>query len=161
MAAIGTSTKVTFNMIDHSGEPTRSVLHFVAMEDDGSNLATILTAVGVAQAAILAASDCNHVSTIISVETDTTAAVPPSTVTAQREIAVRVKMVGADTNEITSFTVPGPATGFYPPTGVKGDYIPLDNAVFSVLITAMEAILKTPGGEDVEVVEGRLVGRNS
>jgi len=155
------ATRVTFNLIDHSGEMTKTVVWLEDIAGDGSNWADILVSVGLMEAALLVATECNHVSTVINYETGNTPAVPPAEVIAQREIAIRVKMVDVSTGDYTSFTVPGPAEGFYPPTGVKGDYIPLSNAIFAALILVLEANLVSPDGNAVEVVEGRLIGRNS
>jgi hypothetical protein len=153
--------QVSFNLIDHSGERTATHVNVEDIESDGSNMATVLASISALQVALLLATDCNHVSTTFTMTTDTSIATPPATVTAQREIAVRVKMVDNVNNKPTSFTVAGPATTFYPPTGVPGDYIPLDNAIFAALITVLEANLTSPDGNPVTVVEGRLIGRNS
>jgi hypothetical protein len=87
--------------------------------------------------------------------------VPPSTATAQREIAVKVKYIDTVTNKPYFFTVGGPAVTFYPPQGVPGDYIPLNNVVFAAFITVLETNLVSPVGNPIQVVEGRLIGRNS
>jgi len=153
--------EVSFNLIDYSGERTSTKMNVEDLEGDGSNMAAVLTSIGLLQTALLLATDLNHVSTTFTMTTDTTTATPPSTATAQREIAVRIKYVDDVTNEAGSFTVGGPAVTFYPPQGVPGDYIPLDNAVFEAFITVIEANVVSRAGNAITVVEGRLVGRNS
>lgn len=153
--------EVRFNLLDYSNERTATIVNVEDIEGDGSNMAAVLTSIGALQTALLLTTDLNHVSTSFSQVTDTTVATPPSTATAQREIAVRIKYVDTVTNKPYSFTVGGPAVAFYPPQGVPGDYIPLDNAIFAAFITVLEANLVSPVGNPIEVVEGRLVGRNS
>jgi len=152
-------TKVTFNLIDYSGERTSTSMY--VEELDATNYADVVAAAGALQTALLVATDCNHVSTIFSVETDNNIAIPPATVTAQREIAIRIKYVDAVTGDVGSTTVPGPATTLYPPQGVKGDYVPLDNVIFSAFIAVIEANAVSRLGNSIEVVEGRLIGRNN
>lgn len=155
------ATQVTVNLIDHSGEMTRTQFYLPDIESDGSNWGDVTDAIALLQAALLVATDCEHVSTTISVPYATASGTPPATVTAQREIAVRVKLRDTVTGGTNYVTVPGPVTGFYPPTGVKGDFIPLDNVIFAAYILVLEANLVSNLGNPVEVVEGRLVGRNS
>jgi len=153
--------EVSFNLIDYSGERTSTKVNVADIAGDGANMAAVLSSISALQAALLLTTDCNHVSTTFSQTVDTTVATPPSTATAQREIAVKVKYVDNVTNSVHFFTVAGPAVTFYPPQGVPGDYIPLDNTVFDAFITVLEANLKSPAGNAITVVEGRLIGRNS
>jgi hypothetical protein len=131
------------------------------LESDGSNYEDITDALALLQAGLLVATDCAHVSTTLTIPYDTGSGAPPATVTAQRELAVRIKYRDAVTGRIEHATVPGPITTFYPPTGVKGDYIPLDNVVFAAYIILMEANMVSQDDNAIEVLEGRLTGRNS
>lgn len=153
------ATKVSFNLIDYSGEQTSTQVYVEEM--DSSNYDDVVSAVDALQTALLLATDCNHVSTSISLLTDTTPAVPAPIATAQREIAIRVKYVDAVNGRYGNFTVPGPAIGFYPPQGVKDDFVPLNNLIFSAFIGVIEANMVSRDGNSIEVVEGRLVGRNN
>lgn len=155
------STKVTVSLIDHSAELTRTQFYLDDIAADGSNWASITAAIDLLVAGLLVATDCDHVSTTVSVDYDFGDGVPPATVTAQREIAIQVTYRDTVTGEKGRFTVPGPVTGFYPPTGVKGDYIPLDNVIFAAFILVIEANMVSRDGNAIEVVEGRLIGRNS
>ena len=155
------ATKVSINWIDHSGEKTRTQFYVPAVAGDGANWAALLTSIGLLTAAAEVASDCGHLNTTLSVETEESNEAAPSTVTAQREIAVKISYTDDVTGDPGSFTLPGPVVGLYPPTGVPGDYIPLDNAVFSVFIAVIEANMKSRAGNAITVTEGRLVGRNS
>lgn len=153
------ATKCTFNLIDYSGERTSTQVNLLDLT--AANFDSVVASAAALQAALLLATDCNHVSTVISIETDENTAVPPSTVTAQRELAIRVKYVDTVNGETGYLSVPGPDTGFYPPQGVKGDYVPLDNLIFAAFIAVMEANMVSRDGNGIEVVEGRLVGRNN
>lgn len=155
------ATQVNVVLIDHSGELTRTVFWLEELESDGSNYGDITDEIDLLVAALLVATDCEHVSTNISIAYDEGSGAPPATVTAQREIAVRLKYRDTVTAKYHTTTVPGPVTTFYPPTGVKGDYIPLDNVVFAAYILVIEANMVSPEGNAIEVIEGRLVGRNS
>jgi len=157
------ASKVTISMVDHSGEITKT--QFYVEELDASNFDELFNAVtgkvSLMQGALMVATDCEHLSTSLSYESDTGTGEPPSTVTAQREIAIRIKYRDDTTNDVGYITVPGPVVGFYPPTGVPNDVIPLDNAVFSVFILVIEANAVSKAGNAITVVEGRLVGRNT
>lgn len=157
------ASKITVTMVDHSGELTKT--QFYVEQLDATNYDELFNAVtgkvSLLQGALMAATDCEHVSTTLTHESDTGTGVPPSTVTAQREIAIRVKYRDTVNNDIGYITVPGPVTGFYPATGVPNDIIALDNVVFAAFITLIEANAVSRDGNSINVVEGRLVGRNS
>jgi hypothetical protein len=156
-------TTVSVNLIDHSGEPTRTKFYVETLDDTNYDALfdPITGSVSLLQAALLVATDCEHVSTVASVEMEPGTGVPPATVTAQREIAIRVSYRDTVNGRKGSFTVPGPITTFYPPTGVPDDIIPLDNVIFAALILVIEANAISRDDNPIEVVEGRLVGRNS
>lgn len=153
-------TMVSVNMLDHSGEPTRTQFAVGELLADGTNWAAITASIDLLVAGLAVATSCIRVNTTISMEYNTGLGTIPITVTAQREIAIRVKFRDAVTGEFGFVTVPGPIVTFYPPTGVKGDYIPLDNVVFAAYIALMESDMVSRDGNAIEVVEGRLVGRN-
>lgn len=157
------ASKVTISMVDHSGEITKT--QFYVEQLDSTNYDELFNAVtgkvSLMQGALMVATDCEHLSTSLSHESDTGTGVPPSTVTAQREIAVRIKYRDTTTNDVGFLTVPGPVTTFYPPTGVPGDVIPLDNTVFAVFILVIEANIVSRLGNAIQVIEGRLIGRNT
>lgn len=154
------ATHVSVNLYDHSGEVTRCQFFVPAILADGSNYGAVNTAIDNLRTALLVATDCSHINTTISIQQATGTGALPAAVTAQREIAVRIKYRDQITGEIGFVTCPGPDTLFYPPQGVKGDFIPLDNAIFAAFILVIEANMKSPAGNAVDVLEGRLVGRN-
>jgi hypothetical protein len=152
-------TQLTFNMIDHSGEKSRTKVYLEEIEGDGSNWDDILTSEGLLRTALYLTTDMAEVSSDVSIAVHEGDGVPPSTVTAQREWAIRVKYRDAVNGRYGHFTVPGPKTTFYPPTG--SDVVPLDNVIFEAFITVLEANLLSRDGNAINIVEGRLIGRSN
>lgn len=151
------ASKVHFGMIDHSGEACGPSLFF---DDTGApDYTDVDTAAGLVQTALAILTDCNLTNTTLSAVLDTTSPVVPATVTAQREIAVRVIYRDTVTGKAERFDVPGPATTFYPGTGT--DVIPLDNVIAAAFIAVFEAECVSQAGNPVEVTKIYLVGRNN
>ena len=152
-------TTLTFNMIDHSGEKSRTKVYLEELLGDGSNWDDILVTEGLLRTALYLTTDMAEVGSDASVAIHTGAGTPPSTVTAQREWGIRVKYRDTVNGRYGHFTVPGPKTTFYPPTG--SDVVPLDNVIFAAFITVLEAQILSRDGNAVSVVEGRLIGRSN
>ena len=157
------ASRIAFNMIDHSGEPTATKLWVEALDNSNFDelFAAVTGKVSLLQAALFLTTDCEHVSTHLSHQSDQGTGVPPTTVTAQREIAVRVTYRDTVNGRVGHFTVPGPKTTMYPPTGVKDDIIPLDNVILAALIVVIELNAVSEDGNAIEVTQARLIGRNS
>jgi len=151
------ATKIHFGMIDHSSESCGPSVY--VEELDNSNYDAIDTSVGLVQVALGVLSDCNFVRTTMGVELAAGGGTAPATVTAQREIGIRVGYRDTVTGRMESFVVPGPATTFYPATGT--DVIPLDNVVAAAFIAVFEANCVSQDGNPVNVVSMRLVGRSN
>jgi hypothetical protein len=150
---------LTFNMIDHSGEKSRTKVYLEGLESDGSNWDDILTSEGLLRTALYLTTDMAEVGSDVSIAVHTGSGTPPATVTAQREEAIRVKYRDAVNGRYGHFTVPGPKTTFYPPTG--SDVVPLDNVIFAAFITVLEANLLSRDGNAISIVEGRYIGRSN
>lgn len=151
------AAKVHFGMIDHSAEACGPALYF----DDTAkpDYTAVGTAAGLVQTALAILTDCNLTNTTLSAVLDSTSPAVPATVTAQREIAVRVIYRDTVTGDAERFDVPGPATTFYPGSGT--DVIPLDNVVAAAFIAVFEAQCVSKLGNPVEVTKIYLVGRNN
>lgn len=151
------AAKVHFGMIDHSAEACGPSLWF---DDTGKpNYTDVGTAAGLVQTALAILTDCNLTNTVLSAVLDSTSPAVPATVTAQREIAIRIVYRDTVTGKAERFDVPGPATTFYPGSGT--DVIPLDNAVAAAFIAVFEAQCVSMLGNPVEVTNIYLVGRNN
>lgn len=151
------ATTLVFNMIDHSGEKSRTKVYLEELLGDGSNWDDILVSEGLLRTALFLTTDMAEVGSDVSIPIHTGAGTPPSAVNAQREIAIRVKYRDTVNGRYGHFTVPGPKTTFYPPTG--SDVVPLDNVIFAAFILVLEANLVSRDENAITVVEGRLIGR--
>ncbi len=151
------ATTLVFNMIDHSGEKSRTKVYLEELASDGSNWDDILTSEGLLRTALYLTTDMAEVGSDVSIPIHTGAGTPPSAVNAQREIAIRVKYRDTVNGRYGHFTVPGPKTTFYPPVG--SDVVPLDNVIFAAFILALEANLVSRDENAITIVEGRLIGR--
>lgn len=152
------ATPVHFGLIDHSAENSGVLLNLEAVLDDGSNIPDILTAMGNLKTAIAVVTLLNFTNITASVTLDRTAATIPSSVYAQRELALRFLYTDTVTNQKYSYTVPGPDSGFI----VAGtDEVPLSNLGIAAFITVVEANAVSPNGNPIIHTGVRLVGRNS
>lgn len=160
MAAIdGTlSTPVHFGLIDHSAENSGVLLNMAAIEDDGSNIPDIITSMGLLKTAIALVTLLNFTNITASVTLDRTPATLPSSVYAQRELALRFLYTDTVTNKKYSYTVPAPDTSFI---AAGTDEIPLSNLAIAAFITVVEANCVSPDGNPITHTGVRLVGRNS
>ena len=154
------ATKVKVGMVDHSGEGCGPSLYFddltaltyEAIMGSGGSVDLVATALNVL-------TDCGFTRTTASVVQAAANDAAPATVTAQREIAIRVIYKDTVTGRYERFDVPGPAVTFYPGTGT--DEIPLSNVIAAAFITVFEANCVSQDGNPVEVTKIYLVGRNN
>ena len=102
---------------------------------------------------------CEHVATSLTYVSDRGTGEPPSEVTAQREIAIKVTYRDTVTGKVEHLTVPGPVAAVYPPTGT--DVIPLSNVAAAAFITVFEANAVSQDGNAIVVTGIRLIGRNT
>jgi hypothetical protein len=153
------ATVLTFSMIDHSGEKSRTKVYLEELAGNGSNYDDILTSEGVLRTALYLTTDMAEVGSEITIPIHVGDGTPPSAEIAQREIAIRVKYRDTVNGRYGHFTVPGPKTGFYPPTG--NDVVPLDNVIFEAFITVLEANIISRDKNPISIVEGRLIGRSN
>jgi hypothetical protein len=151
------AAKVKVGMIDHSGEACGP--SFYVDDADAPDYTGADTAAGLIATAMNVLTDCGFTRTTLSAVLAAANDAPPSTVTAQREVAIRVGYKDTVTGRHEQFDIPGPATTFYPATGT--DVIPLDNIIAAAFIAVFEANAVSLAGNPVEVTSIRLVGRNN
>lgn len=154
------ATKVKVGMVDHSGEGCGPSVYF----DDVTALTYEAVmgsggSVDLVTAAMNILTDCGFTRTTASIIQSASNDAAPATVTAQREIAIRVIYKDTVTGRSERFDIPGPAVTFYPGTGT--DEIPLSNAIAAAFITVFEANCVSQDGNAVEVTKIYLVGRNN
>lgn len=156
-------SRVNVEFVDHSDERTSSKFWVEALTD--ANFDTLFDPVtgkvSLIQGAMVVASQCAHAKTNLSYTSDTSAGTPPAGVHAQREIAIRIGFRDTVNSRTGHWTVPGPIDALYPPTGVKGDIVALDNAALVILLAVLTANALSEDGNAVTVYEARLVGRNN
>lgn len=157
-------TQVHFGMVDHSGESSGTILYFDPVAVDGTNWDSLFTDVGTSvhdlvKAGIVTMTKLNMTRTIASIVVDESAGSLPSEADAQREWAIRFVYIDLDnSNKKYSFTVPAP-TDAVVPSGT--DVVNLANITVAAFVTLIETYCKSPDGGDIEIVEARLIGRNS
>ena len=154
------ATKVKVGMVDHSGEGCGPSVYF----DDVTALTYEAVmgsggSVDLVTAAMNILTDCGFTRTTASIIQAASNDAAPATVTAQRELAIRVIYKDTVTGRSERFDIPGPAVTFYPGTGT--DEIPLSNAIAAAFITVFEANCVSQDGNAVEVTKIYLVGRNN
>lgn len=160
--AIGAKTTLHFGMVDKSNERTRVQLHVDAIADDGSNVATVLTAVGskaeLLKAAIINMTKLNMTHTDASLRIDQSVESLPTAADAQREWATRITYVDNTTGKKYRFDVPAPVDTLVP----EGtDIIPLSNLELAAFVAVFEANCVSEVGNPITVTSARIVGRRN
>lgn len=151
---------VTF--YDESGEKSRVDLWFADLTAE--TVATIPDQLDIANAGSLAlliasCSLCTPVKSDISYEVSKAAQVKPGNVNAQREIGILFTYTDNVTGSLYHFTIPGGDLANLLAAGT--DQVDTSKAKFTALKTAFETYCKSPVGNAVTLVSGRLVGRNN
>lgn len=159
--AITGVTKVTVGLVDHSNEATKVSFHIPQLTSSNFDalFAGTTGSVDLIEAAIETLSDCNTTRTTSSITNNTDENTAPSTVTAQREVAVRFAYRDTVTGAPGHFDVPGPVTSIYPDTGT--DNIDLANVMVAAAIVVFEAEMVSPAGNAIQITRATLVGRNN
>lgn len=157
-------TSIYFGMIDHSAELTGTQLYVDPVAVDGGNWDTLITDAGTSVKDILVTSiatmtKLNFTNVTVSMIVDQAAGSIPSAADAQREWALQFIYVDTDnSNKRYRFSVPAPLDAVVP-SGT--DVVNLANVIVAAFITVIETYCVSPDGGAIEVIEGRLIGRNS
>jgi hypothetical protein len=154
--------KLTFSMIDYSGEPT-SVGLWTPVLDNGNiddyALDIPLNPHGLMKDAIAALTGCNYTKRSVLANTIIEPnPVPPVDDTAQREIKALVNYVDTVLGTKLKIEIPG-----YNRVGLNAnsDSIDLTQADWATFVTQFEANFVSKYGNPVVVVSAKMVGRNS
>lgn len=153
------ASTVNFTFIDRSGELSTVGMNFPTTT--GANIAaqsaSIVTGGALADA-IAALSLCTFGSSALTAaKVDNSSAIPVSAY-AQRELGLLVTYADAVTGKKYHVTIPGPDWATLGQSGT--DVINPAAAAWTTFCTAFEAAAVSPDGNAVNVVSGRLVGRN-
>lgn len=151
---------VTF--YDESGEKSRVDLYFADLT--AGNIATIPDqldiSVGGSLAQLIAAcSLCIPIKSDISYEVSKAAQVKPGNANAQREIGISCTYTDNVTGALYHFTIPGGDLANLLAAGT--DHVDTTKAAWQALKTAFETYCKSPVGNAVTLVSGKLVGRSN
>lgn len=150
---------VRFGWIDHSGEYSSTNIN-VEPVDETTYVGIMGPAGAVDQikAALATVSDCNLTGTSVSLLHSADASILPATVTAQREYVLVVVYQDTTTGKKGRFTIPGPIQTMRAP---NSDKVLKTDAIWTAFAAVIEANIKSPEGNDVEVVDGYYTGRRA
>lgn len=156
------STPVRWGWLDHSGERTKTTLHFTELAGDGSNYTDFSSPVGkrgLMGTALQAITKLQHTSTILSQTLNTSVESIPADQTAQREIAIRWVYADNVTGKKYRFDTPAPVDVLLQ-SGT--DVIDLAANVAALAFKdAFELNCVSPDGNAVTMISARFVGRRS
>ena len=151
------ATKARINLMDYSSEMTG--MNFYVPDLTASNFDDVVASIAALRVAGMLLTDCAGINSSLSWITSVAPFSPATVSTAQREIALKVTFRDTVNGRVGHFTVPGPKSTLYPPSGT--DVVPLSNLVAEAFIAVFEANAVSRDGNPVEVTQIRLIGRNS
>ena len=155
---------VFFGMIDRSGEATGTQVYLTPLADNGSNFDDVLTTpttgdYDLVKGTIITLTDCNLTRSIASLLVDESVASLPIVWSAQRELALKFIYQDETTLDKYSFSIPGPNSDV---TQAGTDVLDLSgNIILAAAVTVWEAKLRSPDGNNITILSGKLIGRNS
>lgn len=156
------ATPITFGMIDHSAELTRTKVYFPDIDADGLNWPTLFApATGsydLLKVSLITLTDLNLTTSRMGQEIDSSVPTPPSDPKAQREMAVRFIYVDDVTGKKYRFDIPGPPDAIIQ-SGT--DVIDLADVLVAVFKIDFEAQCVSEVGNAVTITSARLVGRRN
>ena len=156
------STPVSWGWLDHSGERTKTTIHFEDIASDGSNwneFEGVLGKRSVVGTALQAITKLQHTRTVLSQTLNTSVESIPADATAQRETAIRWIYADNVTGKKYRFDSPAPVDALLQ-SGT--DVIDLAaNAAAIAFVTVFEANCVSPDGNAVTMISARYVGRRS
>jgi len=161
MAPIGSASKVWFKYLDHSGEKTRTMLHFAPVDDTGDNSGLLdpiggsISELGTAMGLM---SKLSKDGTDVTIPIDTTTASIPAAADAQREWAIRFSYVDTVTGKKYRFDVPAPVDAIVPSGTDEVDLAATLVAAFKVIFDAQ---VLSEFGNPCTLLSGRIVGRRN
>lgn len=156
------STPVFWGWLDHSGERTKTTLHFDDLAGDGSNFTDFSSPAGprgLMGTELQLLTKLQHTKTQLSHTLNTSVESIPADATAQRETAVRWIYADNVTGKKYRFDTPAPVDLLLQ-TGT--DVIDLAaNAIALQFKAAFELNCVSPDGNAVTLLSARYVGRRS
>jgi len=147
--------------LDHSGEQSRISVPLPVVS--AGNIVAVLAGLDILAAdtlffTIRALSLCNPVKSEVVLAPTTYAYSIPTSAYAQRELGLLVTYQDDVTMEKFRITIPGPDWSVL--GNSNSDYVNTSAVTWIAFVTAFESLARSPNGNAVTVLSGRLVGRN-
>lgn len=160
MATVGTTTDAAYSFRDHSGEISRTTIHYDPLDDSGDNSGVIgaLGSVSIVGSLLETLTDCLSAGTNLNNKVDPGMAGLPSSEFAQRELAARMRYQDTVTGKYYRFDIPGPVNDLFT---AGTDAVNMDAVLMVAFKVAFDANAKSEVGNDVVLLDGKIVGRRS
>lgn len=155
------ASKVQLTFLDYSLEKSR--VEFYMPEGSAANIEGIISesdfqTAGSVAATIAGLSLCTPIGEAVVASNNKSAETRPGSKYAQRELALLITYSDNVTGNNYHISVPGP--DWENLAGADGETVNTAAVGWTAFVTAFEAHAKSPDGNAVTVVTGRLVGRN-
>lgn len=150
---------VRFGWIDYGGEQSSTNINIEPIDD--TTYVGIMGpggAVDLVKAALATVSLCNFTNTTVSLQHSTDAAILPTDAMAQREYVLVIVYQDTTTGKKGRFLVPGAIQTMRAP---NSDKVLKTNPTWTALTAVLEANIKSPEGNDVQIVDGYYTGRRA
>ena len=152
-------SKVTLSYLDYSAESSRTGLYFADPAGAAFDWAGLATAVDAVNDAVEAVTLCIRGPEAISVQLAVGSAATPTDQDAQRENGLRVFYQDQTNGRKGNFTIPGPDKSLM---GIQGtDLVDWSGTEMAALETAIEANCLSRDGNAIQILYGKLIGRNN
>jgi len=161
MTAIGQASAAHFSYLDHSGEKTRTQLHFEAVDDTADNsglLDAVTGSIALVGTALGLITRLPQAGTVVSIPISTLSPGLPADAMAQREHAIRWVYKDDVTGKKYRFDSPAPVDAIVP-TG--SDAVNMAAAAVLAFKAVFDANIKSEVGNACSLLTGRYVGRKS
>lgn len=151
--------KVTLSYRDYSSEVSRTGLYFADPSGAAFDWSAFAAAIDTVNDAVEAVTDCVRGPEAVSVQLAAGSSATPTNEDAQRENGLRVFYQDQVNGRKGNFTIPGPDKSLM---GVQGtDLVDWSGTEMAALETAIEANCVSRDGNAIQILYGKLIGRNN
>jgi hypothetical protein len=155
------AAKITQGFIDRSGEHSRTQYYLPFNPADADDFDSLVgTPADAVHDAMAVVTLCNFTDQSASIEIQSDTPIVPSSVNAQRELALWVQYVDEVTGEYGSMSIPGPNLTLLGQANTDEVDI-VSNVTMAAFVVVLEANLSSRDGNDIEVVRARIIGRRN
>lgn len=154
-----TMSKVVFSYRDYSAETSRTGVHMEDPSGGAYDWASLAAAIDTVNDAIEGVSKCVRGPESITVTLATGSSATPTDSEAQRENGLRVFYQDQVNGRKGNFTIPGPDKSLM---GIQGtDLVDWTGAEMAALESAIETHCLSRDGNAIQILYGKLIGRNN